>query len=56
MTKSLTKEERKRLQVEHAAQASKQAKHVKLADKICNLRDLTAAPCPAPINSARNHE
>lgn len=38
--KSLPKAERKRLQIEHAAGTSHQAKLVKLADKIYNLRDL----------------
>ncbi|XP_034049287.1 guanosine-3',5'-bis(diphosphate) 3'-pyrophosphohydrolase MESH1 [Thalassophryne amazonica] len=38
--KTLPKQERKRLQVEHAAQCSRQAKLVKLADKLYNLRDL----------------
>lgn len=38
--KSLPKAERKRLQIEHAAHTSSQAKLVKLADKIYNLRDL----------------
>nr|XP_969942.3 PREDICTED: guanosine-3',5'-bis(diphosphate) 3'-pyrophosphohydrolase MESH1 [Tribolium castaneum] len=38
--KSLPKEERKRLQIEHAPGASHQAKLVKLADKLYNLRDL----------------
>lgn len=38
--KSLPKDERKRLQIEHAADTSPQAKQVKLADKIYNLRDL----------------
>lgn len=42
--KSLPKAERKRLQVEHAAHASPQAKLVKLADKICNLRDILSSP------------
>lgn len=38
--KSLPKAERKRLQVEHARHCSPQAKLVKLADKLHNLRDL----------------
>ena len=38
--KSLPKAERKRLQVEHARTISHRAKLVKLADKICNLRDM----------------
>jgi len=42
--KSLTKAERKSLQIEHAAHASHQAKLVKLADKICNLRDIAGCP------------
>lgn len=42
--KSLEKAERKHLQIEHAANASHQAKLVKLADKICNLRDLVLSP------------
>ena len=37
--KALPKAERKRLQVVHAAELSREAKLVKLADKICNLRD-----------------
>jgi GTP diphosphokinase / guanosine-3',5'-bis(diphosphate) 3'-diphosphatase len=42
--KSLPKLERKRLQVEHAAAASPGAKQIKLADKICNVRDITDTP------------
>ena len=42
--KSLPKHERKRLQIEHAATLSSQAKLVKLADKICNVRDMSQAP------------
>lgn len=42
--KALPKEERKRLQVEHAPLASPEAKLVKLGDKICNLRDIQATP------------
>ncbi|PRH19586.1 HD domain-containing protein [Burkholderia multivorans] len=42
--KSLRKETRKRLQVEHAAHISRRAKLVKLADKICNLRDIAQHP------------
>ncbi len=40
----LDKATRKRLQVEHAPHISHEAKLVKLADKICNLRDLVASP------------
>ena len=42
--KSLPKDERKRLQVEHAAHASLRAKIVKLADKTCNVIDVNNSP------------
>src|SRR5687768_15769282 len=42
--KSLEKAERKRLQVEHAPHLSREAKLVKLADKISNVRDVASAP------------
>lgn len=42
--KSLPKAERKRLQIVHAGTASRRARLVKLADKICNLRDIAANP------------
>jgi guanosine-3',5'-bis(diphosphate) 3'-pyrophosphohydrolase len=42
--KTLAKAERKQLQVEHAAHISREAKLVKLADKICNLRDVADQP------------
>lgn len=42
--KSLAKGVRKQLQIEHAAGASLHAKEIKLADKICNLRDIVANP------------
>lgn len=45
--KTLPKEERKRLQVVHAADASPEAKLVKLADKTSNIVDLTRSPPPA---------
>jgi guanosine-3',5'-bis(diphosphate) 3'-pyrophosphohydrolase len=35
---------RKALQIEHAPRLSKHAKLVKLADKICNLRDVASSP------------
>lgn len=38
--KRLPKQERKRQQVEHAPHCSREAKLVKLADKLYNLRDL----------------
>lgn len=42
--KRIVKAKRKQLQIEHAAHASHQAKLVKLADKISNLRDIVASP------------
>jgi len=52
MLKRLT---RKRMQVEHAARASRQAQLVKLADKICNLRDVASHP-PAGWDLKRRRE
>ena len=52
---TLPKSERKRLQVEHAARLSPEAKLVKLADKICNLRDVAERP-PASWDLARRRE
>jgi guanosine-3',5'-bis(diphosphate) 3'-pyrophosphohydrolase len=42
--KSLPKAERKRLQIQHAPQLSHEAKQIKLADKISNIRDVTENP------------
>jgi len=42
--KTLPKEERKRLQVEHAPHLSPEAKLVKLGDKISNISDVTNNP------------
>ena len=42
--KSLPKEVRKQLQIEHAAHKSLRAKHVKLGDKITNVRDVIVSP------------
>ena len=53
--KDLAKEERKRLQIEHAARLSTEAKLVKLADKICNVRDVAKHP-PAHWDFARRRE
>jgi guanosine-3',5'-bis(diphosphate) 3'-pyrophosphohydrolase len=44
--KSLPKMERKRLQVEHAPHKSDNAKMVKMADKISNLKAILASPPP----------
>jgi guanosine-3',5'-bis(diphosphate) 3'-pyrophosphohydrolase len=42
--KSLPKQRRKQLQIEHAPEKSPEAAQIKLADKLCNLRDLSTAP------------
>lgn len=42
--KSLPREKRKQLQVEHAASMSDRAKLVKLADKISNIREIGQSP------------
>ena len=53
--KSLPKAERKQLQVAHAPHISREAKLVKLADKICNLRDILASP-PADWPASRKQQ
>jgi (p)ppGpp synthase/HD superfamily hydrolase len=53
--KSLSKEERKRRQIEHAPHLSPQAKLVKLGDKISNVREIGASP-PADWEQARRLE
>jgi guanosine-3',5'-bis(diphosphate) 3'-pyrophosphohydrolase len=53
--KALPKADRKRLQVEHSAHISPKAKRVKLADKVCNLRDMASAP-PADWSLDRRRE
>ncbi len=42
--KTLSKVQRKRLQIEHAPHKSTRAKLIKLADKICNVRDVHHSP------------
>lgn len=53
--KALKKEERKRLQIEHAGGISSEAKLVKLADKICNIRDVADHP-PSRWDLTRRRE
>jgi GTP diphosphokinase / guanosine-3',5'-bis(diphosphate) 3'-diphosphatase len=53
--KSLEKAERKRLQIEHARNLSVRAKKLKIADKICNVRDVTDTP-PADWSLQRRRE
>ena len=51
----LPKADRKRLQIEHAPLLSREAKLVKLADKLCNLRDVADHP-PAKWDLQRRRE
>jgi guanosine-3',5'-bis(diphosphate) 3'-pyrophosphohydrolase len=53
--KALPKAERKQLQVDHAPHITREAKLVKLADKICNLRDVLASP-PADWSADRKQK
>ena len=53
--KTLLKQDRKRLQIEHAPHISARAKLVKLADKIANVKDVTQKP-PAKWPLARRKE
>jgi guanosine-3',5'-bis(diphosphate) 3'-pyrophosphohydrolase len=53
--KSLPKEVRKQLQIEHAGHKSLRAKQVKLADKITNVRDMLVSP-PADWPETRRRE
>ena len=50
--KSLEKHVRKQRQIAHAPHSSSKARLVKLADKICNLRDIIASP-PAEWSTER---
>ena len=42
--KTLEKQRRKAIQIEHARSASQGAKQLKIADKICNIRDIAERP------------
>ncbi len=53
--RSLPKQQRKQLQVEHASSLSDKAKLIKLADKISNLRDIVSSP-PATWSRDRQRE
>ena len=53
--KSLDKLIRKQEQIRTSAMLSVEAKQVKLADKICNLRDILASP-PADWSNQRKHD
>lgn len=53
--KLIDKDVRKQLQIEHARHISKEAKLVKLADKISNLWDILASP-PADWSAKRKND
>ncbi len=54
--KSLEKSKRKALQIQNAPALSSRAKQLKIADKICNIRDITSHP-PAdwPLERRRDY-
>jgi len=54
-TKWLSKEARKQLQISKASHSSARARAVKIADKICNVRDILASP-PAGWSLQRKQE
>lgn len=53
--KTLSKDERKRLQVTHSSELPDKAKLVKIADKICNVRDIGSKP-PLDWDAKRRKE
>ena len=53
--KSLSREERKQAQIDHAMHLSKQARAVKLADKICNLGDVSVSPPDWPLERRQQY-
>ena len=54
--KSLPKQERKRLQVEHAPNTSTPGKLIKLGDKICNVSQITPTqPAEWPLQRKREY-
>jgi guanosine-3',5'-bis(diphosphate) 3'-pyrophosphohydrolase len=54
--KSLPKQERKRLQIEHAPKKSAGAKQIKIADKTCNIGDITPSqPADWPLQRKKEY-
>ena len=54
--KNLPKDVHKQLQMEHAQDLSARAKQIKIADKICNVRDVTYTPPPNwPLGRRREY-
>jgi (p)ppGpp synthase/HD superfamily hydrolase len=53
--KAMSKTERKRLQIEHAPHLSKRAQMIKIADKICNVRDVIHTPPDWPLARRREY-
>jgi guanosine-3',5'-bis(diphosphate) 3'-pyrophosphohydrolase len=53
--KSLSKAERKRIQLDNASLVSKDAQQLKIADKLCNLREILSSP-PADWPLFRKHQ
>jgi guanosine-3',5'-bis(diphosphate) 3'-pyrophosphohydrolase len=53
--KSLDKDVRKQAQIDHARHLSKPARAVKLADKICNLGDVSESPPAWPLERRQQY-
>ena len=53
--KKLEKQERKRLQIDHAPSLSRGAKQIKLSDKISNVSDVTFNPPDWPVQRRREY-
>ena len=53
--KTLDKEVRKQVQIDHAKHLSREARAVKLADKICNLGDVVESPPAWPLERRQQY-
>jgi guanosine-3',5'-bis(diphosphate) 3'-pyrophosphohydrolase len=53
--RSLNKAARKQAQIDHAMYLSKEARAVKLADKICNLGDVSTSPPDWPLKRRQQY-
>jgi guanosine-3',5'-bis(diphosphate) 3'-pyrophosphohydrolase len=53
--KTLNKAARKQAQIDHARHLSKEARAIKLADKICNLGDVSSSPPDWPLKRRQQY-